>query len=431
MTQHPSFLPPPDGRGSLMAMPERGGYLRTQPDYHAGYANYPNMAVADEGFDPLKLLNTLVRYRWLLATLLAAALILTVLFTWQQTPFYRGVATLELNGGTSRVIQDLEMTSDVNDIRTFETARQKLASYDLARRVVFQLGLSDDQNFLAPTASFSLRNLLSRAFGALGVKSSIPEDPEAREALAIYTVRDNLSAELLRNTRLLAVSYSHADPELAAKVANQAARSFIDQAVDARSDTSKLTREFIQEQVISVKQKLELSEKALVDYAREAGITVTGTDATLIGQNISDVNASLAKAIDERLLAERQFTQAREGATAALPQVSESKSVQETKNKLIELQATYKEKSATLKPAFPEMRRLSAQIAELKSQLNQEIAAIGRGSKFSMNRPRKKNVDCAKCSRISRASSPNSSRKILNTPSSSARWTPTVLNMIR
>jgi succinoglycan biosynthesis transport protein ExoP len=390
MTQRPSFLPPPERPGAIMPMPAHSGYLRTPQDYNSGYSNYPNMAVADDGFDPLKLLSTLVFYRWLLATLLAATLILAVLFTWQQTPLYRGNATLELNGGTSRVIQDLEMTSDLNDIRTFETARQKLVSYDLARRVVFQLGLAENADFLAPTASFSLRNLVSRALGGFGKAAAIPEDPEAREMLAINTVRNNLSAELLRNTRLLSVSFSHADPQLSASVANQAARSFIDQAVDAKSDTSKLTREFIQEQVIAVKQKLELSEKALVDYAREAGITVTGTDATLIGQNISDVNASLAKAIDERLLAERQYTQVKEGTTGALPQVGESKSVQETKNKLIELQATYKEKSATLKPAFPEMRRLSAQISELKSQLNQEIAAIGRGVEIQFEQAKEK-----------------------------------------
>lgn len=378
MTQHQPFLPPPPGQGAIVMVPEHGGYPRYLPDNMGGYGTYPGNAPQQESFDPLKLLGVVIRYRWLIATLFVATMVLALLYTWQQTPLYRGKATLEITT-TARVIQDLEITSEGNDARAFETARQKILSYDLARRVVYDLNLSEKPEFLAPVASFSLRNLFARAFGSLNSRSAVPQDPEARERLAIQIVRQNLSAELVRNTRLLEVSFSHAVPTLAADVANQAVKSFLDQSVDAKSDTSRLTREFIQEQVISVKQRLETSEKALVDYARRAGITITGNDASLIAQNISDVNSSLAKAIDERLAAERYLTQVREGLAAALPQVAESASVQKAKQTLVELQATYQEKSATLKPAFPEMRRLSAQIQELKSQLNQEVTAIGRG----------------------------------------------------
>jgi succinoglycan biosynthesis transport protein ExoP len=391
MTQHQPFLPRPDRNTGMVLVDENaGGYLRPAIEHPYGYS-HPG-AVADEGFDLLKIFSIAIRHRWLIATTFVGTIVLALLFTWQQTPLFRGIATLEINSGTARVMQDLEVASDVTDTRTFETARQKLTSHDLAQRVVFQLNLAENNTFLAPTASFSLRNLFARAFGTFGSGSDISDDPEVREKLAVGIVRRGLSADVLRNTRLLSVSFSHADPTLSAEVANQAAKSFIDQSVDAKSDTSRLAREFIQEQVIAVKQKLEESEKALVDYARKAGITITGSDASLIAQNISDVNTSLAKAIDEKLAAERLMIQARDGFAAALPQVSESKSVQEAKNKLIELQATYKEKSATLKPAFPEMRRLSAQIQELGNQLNQEVAAIGRGVEIQFEQAKEKEI---------------------------------------
>lgn len=390
MTRHQPFLTGPDGSRAVIRAFDGDTAIQPYGEPRFGYPHYAGPGSQEEGFDLLKLFDIALRHRWLLATMLAGTLLLAVLFTWQQTPLYRGVATLEINPSTSRVIQDLELSTDVTDVRTFETARQKLTSYDLAKRIAYQLNLSENADFLAPTASFSLRNLLSRALGTLSSKSGIPENPEQREALAIRTVRNGLSADVLRNTRLLTVTFSHANPKLAASVANQAAKSYIDQSVDSKSDSSRLAREFIQEQVLAVKEKLETSEKALVDYARRAEITVTGTDATLIGQNISDVNASLAKAIDERLLAERQIQQVREGTTAALPQVADSRSVQEAKNKLIDLQATYKEKSGTLKPAFPEMRRLSAQIQELRSQLNQEVTAIGRGVEIQYEQAKEK-----------------------------------------
>ncbi|MDH3740916.1 MAG: polysaccharide biosynthesis tyrosine autokinase, partial [Hyphomicrobiales bacterium] len=240
------------------------------------------------------------------------------------------------------------------------------------------LNLVEEEDFLAPPATFSLRNLVRKALGRAEAPSVMKLPAETREAIATGTVRGGLSARILRNTRVITLSYSHANPKYAALVANQAAQSFIDQSVDSKSETSSLARQFIQEQVIEIKGKLETSEKALVNYAKTAGITVTGNDGSLISENISQINAALSKAIDDRLVAERYLLQVRDGEASALPQVFASTAVQETKNRITELKATYQEKLAALKPGYPEMRRLKAQINELTKQMQGEISAIAR-----------------------------------------------------
>lgn len=312
------------------------------------------------------------RHRWLIAVLMVAALVLAQIYTWRQTPLFRASATMEIKASSSRITEDLDLQPDTPDIRTLETARRKLLSNDLAYRVVTALNLPENPTFNAPNAGQG------------------SHDDASRVADATATVRKDLNAQLIRNTRLLVVSYSHPDPALAAAIANQAVQSFMDQTIDARSVTSRQARDFIQGQVVAVKHKLEKSEQALVDYARDAGITLTGNDASLISQNISDVNASLARAIDEVLTLERQAIQAREGNASALPQAAESRSIQDAKSRLIELQAAYEEKGATLRPAYPEMRRLRAQIGELRSQLRREIGAVGRGVEIQFEQAKQK-----------------------------------------
>lgn len=355
-------LPAFDGARGMM---HAGGFGRDEAD-------------DDIQFDPLRLLWLAVHYRWLIASLLAIGLVLSAVVTWMQTPIFRATAKIEIMTAGARVVQDLEVVSQTSDMRAYETAREKILSRDLARRIVYELNLSEKPDFLAPVARFSLLNIVRKAAGSSASDGVMELEAEVREKAAIAKVQSGLSASLLRNTSLIEISFLHPSPEIAAEIASQAARSYIDQTVDARGATSNLAREFIQEQVIETKKKLEGSEKELVDYAKSAGITITGSDASLIAQNISKINESLAEAIDEKLTAERALVQVREGATASLPQAGESKSIQNAKDKIIELKATYQEKLAALKPGYPEMRQLKSQIEELNRQLQKEIAAIGR-----------------------------------------------------
>lgn len=333
----------------------------------------------DEGsFDPLKLLWLAVHYRWLIVACILVGLACGLFFTWQQTPLFRATNKIEISNTGSKIFQDLEVVTSQNNSRTFETARQKFISYDLAKRIVFTLNLSEDEKFLAPVASFSLRNLFDRVIGNDTSQAFATLSPEQRQESAIITVNENLSATIIRNTSIIAVTYVHPDPKYAALIANQAAKSFIDQGVETRSKTSDLTRQFIEEQVVETKKKLELSEKELVSYARQAGLTLDGSNVSLISANIVEVNRSLGKSISERLLVERYVSQLKSNGPASLPQVFESRAIQQTKNAIAQLKATYQEKRATLKPEYQEMRSLQAQIDSLSADLDSAIAGIGR-----------------------------------------------------
>lgn len=362
----------------------------SHPQPYPGYG--PPEAEEENGFDPLKLIWFVVHYRWLIATLLIIGLISGIVLTMLQTPLYRAAANLEILTSGAKVIQDLEAVVQTSDMRAFENARVKMKSRDLARRVVYELNLSEDETFLAPAPSFSLTNLINRALGTSREADIVGLSAEQREARAVGLVQRNLAIALVRNTSILNISYSHASPKHASMVANQVARSYIDQTVDKTSETSDLARQFIQEQVVETKTKLQESEAALVAYAKQAGITVTGSDASLISENISEINAALGQAIQDRLDAQRDVEQVKAGNASSLPQVFESESIQTTKQKIAELRATYQEKLNTLKPGFPEMVRLNSQIKELQNQIDAEVSAIARAVEIKFEQSKDKEI---------------------------------------
>lgn len=346
-----------------------------------------------EGVNPLKLLFYVAQYRWLIVMMAAAGLVAGAIVTMMQTPKYQATTQLEVLVPSAKVFQDIEVVSENSDVRTFLTAREKLRSRALAQRVVFQLGLSEKPDFLFPTPDFSLSNIFRRAFGISKTLSIQQNTPEQREAIAIGRVLRDLTVNLVPNTSLLSITFADQNPKYASDVANQVAQSFIDQRLDQTSETSELARQFIQEQVLQVKQKLQKSEEELVAYAKEAGITVTGDDKSLIGSNIEALNTALATAIQERLDAGRVVDQIDKGRGASLGPVLESEGLQNLSEKLADLTSQYQQKLSVLKPGFPEMQQLQSQIKELQRLYNNGVLAITDSLRLKYQEAQNKEAD--------------------------------------
>ncbi|MER9327574.1 polysaccharide biosynthesis tyrosine autokinase [Mesorhizobium sp. M0488] len=365
--------------------------------YYDGAQNYGpygrDHAAQDEGFNPLKLLFYLVQYRWLIVMMTMAGLVAGVVVTMMQTPKYQATTQLEVLVPSAKVFQDIEVVSENSDIRTFLTAREKLKSRALAQRVVFQLGLADKPDFLFPTSSFSLSNIFYRAFGISKSPSIQEKTPEEREAMAIRRVLDDLTVNLVTNTSLLSITFIDQKPKYASDVANQVAQSFIDQRIDQTSETSDLARQFIQEQVLQVKQKLQTSEEELVTYAKYAGITVTGDDKSLIGSNIEAINTALATAVQDRLDAGRVVDQIDKGRGSSLGPVLESDGLLKLRDKLADLTSQYQQKLGILKPGFPEMQQLRSQIKELQRLYDNGVLAITDSLRLKYQEAQDKEAD--------------------------------------
>lgn len=362
----------------------------------SGYFD-PRMHDQEESsFELIKIFYYFLKHRWLILCFLLVGLIAGTLFTYLQTPKYRAFTQVEIITQGARVFQDFELLAQSDDKRAFETAKQKMLSRELARRVVFELDLANNAEFLAPTPVFSLGNIFTRVFGTTNKFDLNDLDAERRQDLATRIVKGNIGVSILRNTSILSVSYSHPSPKLARDVANQVTKSYIEQNVDKKSETSELARQFIVNQVQETKEKLQKSEKDLVDYAQSAGITVTGDEKSLIQRNISDINSALTEALQESLAARRAVQQVKDGNAGALPEVLESDSIQSTKIRIAERKAEYQQKLSTLKPAFPEMVRLRAEIREMEKQIRQEVGALSQSMLIKLEQAQLKESELRK-----------------------------------
>lgn len=329
-----------------------------------------------KGFDLLALLGYAIRWRWLIGLFILGGLLLGLAYAAIAPKMYAATARLELTMPTAKVLQDIELVSNSNDLRGIMTAIERIKSRSIAQRVVTQLDLAQNNTFLTLNAGLSISNLFERAFGIGGIDPA-EMTPDERERVAVSKFQNIVDPVSRRDTSIIDINVYFPHPGLAAEIANATARAYIDQGIDIGSETSDLARSFITEQVRDVKEKLESSEKALLTYAKDQNITVTGDDESLVAKNIASLNESLSETIQERLTYGQKVQQIDAGKGASLPEVIESDALNSLREKISLLKGEYREKLATFKPAFPVMQNLAAQIGEMERQLDNAVDGLG------------------------------------------------------
>ena len=318
-----------------------------------------------QSLDFSSLIRIFNEHRWIIAGAAGLGLLLAVLVTLMTTPMYRADVTLEVNPPNVEIMDESKRENAGASDSTWDLVTTQgglLSSHSLAERVAQDLNLAADPSFVGSGGNAQTRLQTAAAKVQAGLEVVIPEEG-----------------------RLIRYSYSSDSPQLAAKVANGIADSFIDSNLQRRYDASAYARKFLQQQIAKTRGDLEKSERQLVAYAQAEGIINTasqegqnpGDTSSLQGESLVALNKALADATARRVLAEGAYRQA-----------SLSGSVEATQNTAAlrqsraALEAEYQEKRTLMKPDHPDMLSLRSRIEELDRQISREgsQAAGGRSN---------------------------------------------------
>jgi polysaccharide biosynthesis transport protein len=350
---------------------------------HGGqYPYYPSYDIVEEqrqGFDVYKYLRILNKYRWLIASCLATALLLGAVITYLSTPIYRAAVSLQIDRESINIVKVDGLQPDENTgagLEFYQTQYELLASRSLAERVVSTLGLANDDEFNAQSESaigFVKRFLLGSTKVEEAAQAPSQEELSRR---AVDKLSRMLTVAPVRGSRIVKVSIDHPVPGVAQRIANGYGDVFIADNLDRRFEATSYARKFLEERLQQLKVRLEETEKQLVAYAEEQGIIQLNDNKNLTASDLEAINEKLAEARAERVKKELLWKQAQQTDGLGLKEILDSEAIQENRKLRSELAAEYQQKLAIYKPAFPEMVKLRNQIRELDRQIENEVAAI-------------------------------------------------------
>jgi polysaccharide biosynthesis transport protein len=326
-----------------------------------------------------------------------AAVVLTTIYAYLQTPLYTAEARILLKPGTPQIMEskDAEQESyyDSDDYENFEkTQYEILRSRSLAAYVIRAENLEQNQAFLGPKPEPGLiSSALSSVSHWLNHTNGRKPRPEPADSQTHNGVPPALVGAYLGGLRispvpdtdLVTIGYVSTDRNLAAKLANAHAHGYIRLGIELRSQANEEAENFLKERLSELKDSLEKSEIAVNDYRRAKGIipglmSLDGKE-TVVLDRVSELSKDLTGAQVERIGLEAQVQLINSRKYDSMPAVMSDSAVQSVETQLNSLDADYASMANKFKPDYPPMLQMAAKREELERRLNGEISRVISG----------------------------------------------------
>lgn len=314
-----------------------------------------------------KSLQVLGRNRALIAVCVVLALVLALIFTLLADKIYSARASFEVQRDTPPItnIEGSEGASP-SDRSFLQTQITLLKSRALAGQVVDRLKLADDTSFVESGAADNEADARALAVSR-----------DRRRNSAINRVRNGLEATMLNDSSVIELTFTGDNPQLAARIANTAVDQFIQSSVERRFAASSYARDFLGRRLTELKERLETSERELIDYAGANGIlALQSTEAGASSSQSLDTVAlnsliqRVAEARAQRIVAEESWRIAQSGRGANLPALQSDPRAAGLEMQLATMQSEYEQKLQTFKPEFGPMQELRSKIDLTRTQLS-------------------------------------------------------------
>jgi len=359
-------------------------HLVATPQYAAGSPKED-----DDEIDLRELLAVVRRRKGTIVLIALLATVAAFVATMMMTPIYRASTTLQIDTAQAKVLNydvDANGGAAIKSRDYYQTQFEILKSRALARRTIDEMGLESTlkgDQVAKPYFSEITARLKSWVFGEESQTDPDLVDEDVTEAsfTRASTAMENrligaLTVSPVRNSQIVRLSYDSAQPELAANIVNAIADNYIALNLERRVDSASFAKQFLTEQLVDVKSRLEESEAKLIGYAKEKGLFKTGDEKSpsLIAMKVNDLSTALSKAERERIIAQSRYEQGQGSESAS--KVLEDSTVQALKKNLIELQGTYQEKLQIYKPGYPLMVQMKRQMSLYNDQISQETREI-------------------------------------------------------
>ncbi len=365
-------------------------------------------ALADTHFvDYLRLLS---KRRWTAIGTFVLVMAVVAWTTFTATPVYEGSAQLLIEAESQNVISFKEVLEQERATADYyQTQYRILQSRALAKATIEALKLWDHPEFGGPSdaktapPSFARRVVdAPREFGRFMLKSVVGDsDPPnkgvpkegvadlaepsetADQARVIQGFLERLTISPIRNSRLVDVRFRATQPGLAAAVPNALAKAFIDRNLQFKFLASKEASDWLANQLVEQRQRVQQSEAALQNYREQRG--AFALDEAQLTQKLNELSSLVTRAKTTRLEKEtiyRQLESAKEqGQLGKSPLVLGSSGIVMLRGELAELQRQRADLAQKLGERHPDMVRLRATIEGVDARIRAEMENVYNATK--------------------------------------------------
>ncbi len=304
--------------------------------------------------------------------------LLGMAFVLTQKPFYRSTAEIFVDIGAGPVV-GTDTGGSLNVQQVIGSQVYLIQSRDVLHQVVTKLNLTSDPYF-------NHRGLLSRLLGGAKADAATVDG-------VINALLENLSVARNGDSFVFTITVKHGNSEMAAKIANAIAESYLAVADKARLDVSLKTTRTIAEQAEELRQRALDAQKAVEDFRAENGMISTGDQGLITDQQLAGLNQQLLTARQQVEQLKTAYEQARQlnvsnVEAGAIPETLNSGALSGLRSRYSQALDRQAELAANLGNDHPQMRAIRSQIASIRNAIEIELERIRQLSANTYERSR-------------------------------------------
>jgi succinoglycan biosynthesis transport protein ExoP len=301
------------------------------------------------------------RRKWLVGLFVLITTLATVGVSFLMTPIYEASATLHLKEQKPSLLGGDFLGSGVTGLSTREeinTQVEILKSRSVLEKVIKDLDLIEK----------------------FEVEKELPE--AERFQLALDKLRADISVRPVANTRLIRVTLSSKDPELARDMANTISSAFIERDVESKRGEANSVLAFVSGQVDEVSERLMTAEEDLLRFKEAEGISILSEEARLKVGLLAQLESSFQEVkverdvLNARIAAVLSQMGPAVSAESPLADASTNPAVRRIQDRLAEAQMELARLEGQPSLDSQRITEIKAQIESLKSEIQIEIESI-------------------------------------------------------
>ncbi len=307
--------------------------------------------------DVQKLLRVLLNGWLIMAIAVVAALVIGAIIVLRTPTAYLATAVVQVQEYEQNVVNIPEIQREALDnIESLKTIESNLASRPVLKSI-----------------------LESKTYGVTPVKLGFEAGREPSENELMRALRGRVQVELVRGTRLIAVSVEDEEPEFAAEIANAVVREFLRLQFEQRLTVSGSAQTFLVEEVERLRQKLLQSEGKLQQYLKDSEAVSLNESQNIIVEQLKELNQKVIEAKTERLQLEAAVAQIKSATLddaarlLSITFVANAPAVQAQSREVAEMEGEVANLSERYLEKHPKLKQAQSQLAELREKLRRTI----------------------------------------------------------
>jgi capsular exopolysaccharide synthesis family protein len=346
-------------------------------------------------------LNVVLKRKWLILSLVLVVTSLVTIHMYRTPSTYEAAATIQIESKTPNVLSRKDAviinTGRTTDPAYINTQLRLLENPALARQVIRTLDLQNNPAFLGGQTQTGFVSSLRRIFArerktapsneaAPGTLPVVHADdvkdtsmsPEELDKLEPYelTLASGLTVEPIVGTNLVTLRFRHTNPELTRQVVNTLADTFIYNNADRENASTAANLEQLGKRIAELQQLIRQEDEQRVKFLTEKRLPV-GEGDNLPAKRQAMLSEQLLSAENDRKDKEAVYNAAAaETDPMRIPEVQESKRVQDLRKQLDDLKLKREEMLQTYTEAWPGVKRLEAQIKPLEESLRRAPSEV-------------------------------------------------------